>query len=113
MTQRRRTKRKRKASSSTMRRRMGLTGWGNSKPFFGWSKTLTTKTLGEGHNPGVLNGAKFTLPVNNWNDPLGDLGNLVPGSGSLTKTVIPRTTTTRSRSATNACKCSHGKQKSS
>jgi len=85
MTQRRR-KRKRKGSTTNniMRRRMGLVGWANSRRFFGWSKTLTTRTLGEGHNPGTIAGATFVLPVNNWNDPLGSLVNLVAGNGSLT-----------------------------
>ncbi len=75
---------KRFSAKATMKRRLGLLGWGNSRPFFEWSKTITTRTLGEGHNPGTLAGAFFHLPVNNWNDPLGTLSNLVAGSGSLT-----------------------------
>ncbi len=69
---------------NVMKRRLGLLGWGNSRPFHEWSKTLTTRTMGEGHNPGTTSGAVFHLPVNNWNDPLGTLSTLVGGSGSLT-----------------------------
>lgn len=82
-------KRKRSSTNSIMRKRMGLTGWANSKPFFPWSKTLITRTLGEGHNPGTTVGAIFVLPVNNWNDPLGSLSTLGAGTGSLTSNRHP------------------------
>lgn len=68
-----------------MRKRLGLSGWENSSPFNDWSKTIVSKTYGEGHNPGTTSGATFTLPVNNWNDPLGDLSTLVGGTGTLTE----------------------------
>lgn len=82
-------RRKFSSANATMRRRMGLTSWGNSRPFLEWSKSLTTRTLGEGHNSGSTTGAIFILPVNNWNDPLGTLSNLVAGSGSLTSNRHP------------------------
>ncbi len=69
--------------NATMRRRMGLAGWNNSRPWSPWSKSLTTMTIREGHNPGGSAGAVFHLPVNNWNDPLGDLDTLVAGTGAL------------------------------
>lgn len=86
MPPKRRTRRKRKGSAATriMKQRLGLTSHGGSRPYMPWSRTLTTVTLGEGHNPGTLMGASFVLPVNNWNDPLGTLSNLVSGTGSLT-----------------------------
>ncbi len=87
MAPRRKTRKKRHKGSSSraiMKRRMGLIGWGGSRPFFKWSQTIITRTLGEGHNPGTTSGAVFHLPVNNWNDPLGTLSTLVAGSGSLT-----------------------------
>lgn len=60
-------------------------GWQNSRPYNIWSRTLTTRTMGEGHNPGTTTGALFILPVNNWNDPLASLGTLVVGTGSKTE----------------------------
>lgn len=80
---RRKTSRRFNVTRNVMKRRLGLLGWGNSRPFFPWSRSLTTRTLGEGHNPGTIAGAFFHLPVNNWNDPLGSLANLVAGGGSL------------------------------
>lgn len=65
-----------------MKRRLGITGWGGSRPYNPWSKTLTTTTIGIGHNPGTTSGALFILPCNNWNDPTADLGTLVGGSGT-------------------------------
>lgn len=50
---------------------------------------MTTRTLGQGRNPGTTSGAVFHLPVNNWNDPLGTLATLVAGSGSLTSNRAP------------------------
>lgn len=72
-----------KRRTSVMQQRLGLRGWHGSKPFDQWSKTLVTRTLGQGHNPGTTTGAAFELPVNNWNDPIGALGTLVAGNGSL------------------------------
>ncbi len=89
MVARRRKKRRFSSANAIMKRRMGAIGWGGSKPFFSWSKTITTKTLGEGHNPGGTMGALFHLPVNNWNDPLGNLATLVAGTGSLTSNRHP------------------------
>ncbi len=76
-------RRKRRTGDMIMKQRMGVLGWGGSKPFHAWSKTLITRTIGHGHNPGTTIGGTFTLPVNNWNDPLGTLGTLVAGTGSL------------------------------
>lgn len=73
----------RRAGNTTMNKRLGLSTWENSKPYFGWSKTLVTNTVGEGRNPGTIAGATFSLPVNNWNDPLGTLATLVAGAGGL------------------------------
>ncbi len=87
---RKRRAKKRRKRTDPFKRRMGYTGWKGSKPFFGWSRTLTSVTLGEGHNPGVTTGAQFTLPVNNWNDPLGTLATLVAGTGSLTSNRHPK-----------------------
>ncbi len=78
----RKRKRKRKGDM-VMKKRLGLIGWNNARPFNAWSKTLSTRTMGEGHNQGTLAGSGFSLPINNWNDPLGDLGDLVAGTGSL------------------------------
>lgn len=77
-------RRKKKKRVDPMKARMGMTGWKGSKPYHGWSKTLTTVTMGEGHNPGGTTGALFSFPVNNWNDPLGTMNSLVAGTGSLT-----------------------------
>lgn len=82
-------RKKRRTGGSIMRQRMGLAGWNGSRPFSPWSRTITTKTLGEGHNPGTTTGAVVTLPVNNWNDPLGSLSTLVAGTGSLTSNRHP------------------------
>ncbi len=79
----RRRRKKRRKRSDPMRKRMGLVGWRGSRPFDAWSKTLVTITHGTGHNPGTTSGTVFTLPVNNWNDPMGDLATLVAGSGNL------------------------------
>ncbi len=68
-----------------MRKRLGLSGWAGSKPFNNYSMTLVSKTYGEGHNPGTTTGTTFTLPVNNWNDPLGNLSTLVAGTGLLSE----------------------------
>ncbi len=81
--------RKRRRKNNVMKQRLGLIGWNGSRPFNPWSKTLTTKTLGEGHNPGTTSGAVVILPVNNWNDPLGSLSTLVAGTGSLTSNRHP------------------------
>lgn len=85
----RRKKRKRKRGDEVMKRRLGLTGWGRVKAFHPWSKTVVSRILGEGHNPGTTAGAVFILPVNNWNDPLGSLSTLVAGTGSLTNNRHP------------------------
>ncbi len=69
--------------SRIMKQRLGITGWKGSTPFHPFSKTITTTTYGEGHNPGVTTGAVFHLPVNNWNDPIGDLATLIAGTGTL------------------------------
>lgn len=66
-----------------MRKRLGLDSWNKSRPFNQWSMTFMTKTWGEGHNPGTTTGTTFALPVNNWNDPIGDLSTLVAGTGAL------------------------------
>ncbi len=79
----RRRRSKRSSHTNVMKRRLGLLGWKNSRPFFNWSQTLVTRTMGSGHNPGTTMGATFILPVNNWNDPLGSLSTLVAGTGSL------------------------------
>ncbi len=84
MPPRRKANRRYSTSRAVMERRLGIRGWARSRPFFEWSKTLVTRTLGEGHNPGTTTGALFRLPVNNWNDPLGTLSTLVAGTGSLT-----------------------------
>lgn len=76
--------RRRHRTNRVMRRRMGLRGWDDSRPYHPWSKTLVSRILGEGHNPGVTSGVEFALPVNNWNDPLGTGGGLVVGTGSQT-----------------------------
>lgn len=86
---RRKASRKFNVTRALMERRLGVRGWGRSRPFFEWSKTLITRTLGEGHNPGTTTGAVFHLPVNNWNDPLGTLATLVAGTGSLTSNRHP------------------------
>ncbi len=77
-------KRRRRRGDQVMNKRLGLRGHRGSRPFSAWSKTLTTLTTGEGHNPGTTAGAVFILPVNNWNDPLGTLSTMVAGTGSLT-----------------------------
>ncbi len=82
-------RRRRRSGRDIMKQRMGLTGIRGSKPYLPWSKTLITTTMGEGHNPGTTVGALFHLPVNNWNDPLGTLGSLVAGDGSLTSNRHP------------------------
>ncbi len=82
-------RRRGKRSRAIMMQRLGLRGWNGSRPFEPWSKTITTKTLGEGHNPGTTAGALVTIPVNNWNDPLGSLVTLVAGTGSLTSNRHP------------------------
>ncbi len=91
MPKRKRKGKKRKGSSATriMKQRLGLVGWKGSKPYHAFSKTLITKTLGEGHNPGTTTGATIVFPVNNWNDPLGTLSTLVAGTGSLTSNRHP------------------------
>lgn len=82
--------RRRSSQRDIMHRRMGLKGLNNSRPFKPWSKTLVTRTLGEGHaGIGTLAGSSFNLPVNNWNDPLGGLTGLQAGTGSLTKNRHP------------------------
>lgn len=74
---------------AVMKRRMGLKGWAGSRPYTPWSKTLVTRTTGEGHNPGTTSGAVFGLPVNNWNDPLGALTTLVSGTGTIVQNRHP------------------------
>lgn len=81
--------RRRPRRSAVMQRRMGLKGWGGSRPYTPWSKTLVTRTTGEGHNPGTTSGAVFGLPVNNWNDPLGALSTLVSGTGTIVQNRHP------------------------
>ncbi len=89
MPRRRKRSRRFTTTRAVMKRRLGMVGWGNSRPWHPWSKIITTRTLGEGHNPGTTTGAIFFLPVNNWNDPLGSLATLVAGSGSLTSNRHP------------------------
>ncbi len=82
-------RRKYSSANAIMKKRLGATGWGGSRPFFPWSKSLTTRTLGEGHNPGTTCGVQFFLAVNNWNDPMTTLIGLVAGTGSLTSNRHP------------------------
>ncbi len=89
VSRRRRKRRKGSSANMIMKKRLGILSWNGSRPFLGWSKTLTTRTLGEGHNPGTTAGAQFSIPVNNWNDPLGSLATLVAGTGSLTSNRHP------------------------
>ncbi len=82
-------RKKRRTGDAIMKQRMGLRGWNGSRPFHEWSKTLVTKTIGEGHNPGTTTGATFVMLCNGWNDPIGTLGTLVAGTGSLTENRHP------------------------
>lgn len=65
-----------------MRKRLGQSGLQGSRPWSPWSKILVTKTLGVGEAPGTINGWHFAIPVNNWNDPMGTLGDLAAGAGA-------------------------------
>lgn len=78
-----------KRGDAVMKQRLGIKGHKGSQPFDAWSKTLTTVTLGEGHNPGTTTGTVFHLPCANWNDPLGDLDTMVSGTGQLTENRHP------------------------
>lgn len=64
-----------------MRTRLGQTGYQGSRPWAPWSKILVTKTAGVGEAPGTLCGFHCPVPINNWNDPMGTLGDLVAGTG--------------------------------
>lgn len=72
-----------KSTTRTMRMRLGLIGAKGSRPWAPWSKVLSTITTGGGEGPGTLNGWHLALPVNNWNDPIGSLGDLVGGTGTF------------------------------
>lgn len=89
MVARKRKRKRTRTARDVMKQRLGVTGWKGSRPFSAWSKMLTTVTLGEGHNPGTTTGTQFGLPVNNWNDPLGNLGTMVAGTGSKTESRHP------------------------
>ncbi len=64
----------------TMRKRLGQSGLQGSRPWSPWSKILVTETRGIGEAPGTLNGWHFGIPINNWNDPMGTMGDLVAGT---------------------------------
>ncbi len=68
-------------SRAKMHKRLAIRGWDQSRPWIPFTKTLTTKTYGTGHNPGTLAGGVWDIPINNWNDPLGDAGDFVSGTG--------------------------------
>lgn len=63
-----------------MNKRLGKVGYQGSRPWSPWSKILVTKTSGVGEAPGTLSGWHFAIPCNNWNDPMGSLGDLVAGT---------------------------------
>ncbi len=70
-------------SRAKMHKRLAIRGWDQSRPWIPFTKMLTTKTYGTGHNPGTTAGAQWDIPINNWNDPLGDGGTFVAGTGIL------------------------------